>query len=215
MILVWAGSVINSMQPLLFGQALVGEYSSNLKPATLFNVPWVLVPSLMALQTLRRLSPNPRGRAHSQTKPFLILLHCGFILVHCVRMIGGFGTQMAAMRHHLALEPVVASGAAYIKIQVAQSFFWLIPYHVYQVLRLCERTPPDDRNTGIGWLVVGAGLQQSMMLSWVGCLEYPSLTLAQNGCCPDGFVSAQLLFCMGLVMAVGCQTSCWRCGVCW
>lgn len=46
--LIWAGSVINSMMPLLLGGAASGKFSAHVEFSTTMNAPYVLIPIVLA-----------------------------------------------------------------------------------------------------------------------------------------------------------------------
>ena len=54
--LVWSGSIINSMMPLLMGTAATGKYSSGVELSTAMNAPYILVPIII---TYNLMSASP------------------------------------------------------------------------------------------------------------------------------------------------------------
>ena len=51
--LIWAGSVINSMMPLLMGAAATGIYSHGIELSTALNAPYVIIPVVIASKLMR------------------------------------------------------------------------------------------------------------------------------------------------------------------
>lgn len=118
--LVWGGSIIFSMMPLLVGSAATGKFSDGVELSTAMNAPYVAIPVALAYQLFRPASYNPaRGRKRRSTSTELDSVtigigcvaaasHCVLVLLHTVQIMSVLGSKASIATWWLTeVEPVL------------------------------------------------------------------------------------------------------------
>jgi len=184
-LLVWCGSVINSMLPLLLG-ASSGPYSKEIQLSTALNGPYVFVPVAVAMYAAfmspRRDGPGTRVRsANAATDLLLIFFHLVLIVAHTGRAMYVMGSQTPTAVNLVSMvDPVLQldrnhklSSHAFLFVQVMQNFFWMLPFHCFSLYETVHRAWTNKRSPAFGRygvefsaLALGAYLQTEAC--WVG-----------------------------------------------
>ena len=138
--LFWAGSIINSMPPLLMGGA-TGAFSATIKPSTALNAPYVLIPIAYAVSIFANNdNDNTNKSARRKNIPCVDFVrisgHVLSIIFHIIRCMAVLDSQSTVARWWTATsEPILdvaSKGYAdygVVRVQMLQNFFYLIPYH--------------------------------------------------------------------------------------
>jgi hypothetical protein len=124
--LVWAGSIIFSMMPLLIGSAATGKYSDTVELSTAMNAPYVIIPIALCYQLFESATGTPRrGRARrrgssSQPDPEMAAAGIGaaaasaaMVLLHTLQAMAVLGSKAKVARWWVTdVEPVLAQVSA-------------------------------------------------------------------------------------------------------
>lgn len=177
--LIWAGSIINSMFPLLVG-AFLGPYSHEIGLATWLNAPYVVFPVAVIvylMQSRRSESSHVAVNNRSPVDALVIVFHLAMPMVHLIRVLAVLGS-----RHWLAswwiarVEPIWGVGhtldvddqqdLAFLTAQAVQFAWWFTPVHLFAAYELVQRTRTNLRRAGgmevdLSALLVGAYLQST------------------------------------------------------
>ncbi|KAH9256643.1 hypothetical protein BASA81_005147 [Batrachochytrium salamandrivorans] len=187
--LIWAGSIINSMFPLLVG-AFVGPYSPEIGLATWLNAPYVVFPVSVIVYLMQRRRTESSHVAVNNRSPvdfLVILFHLVMPVVHLIRVLVVLGSQ-----HWLAnwwttqVEPIWRPGhaldlddrqdLAFLSVQTVQSAWWFIPIHMFVAYELVRRTRKNVRRAGgveadLSALLAGAYLQSTACVVGTSVLD--------------------------------------------
>lgn len=164
--LIWAGSVLNSMIPLLMGAA-TGPHSKDIQVATAFNGPYVFLPVVIIVVLLtkasRKAGPGDRVKTNSIWADLaLFAFHIGMILLHTVRCMTVLDSQAPITLEMKKLEPILTfremAGSeaddlqdfAFIRIQIVQWFLWFVPWHCAALYEQVERIRTNKRTVLLG-----------------------------------------------------------------
>ena len=176
--LVWGGSIINSMLPLLIGGAATGIFSSNVEMSTSLNAPYVLIPVII-VHTLFNESSSPRIRQGAKLRKSDILsnlhyivlsvTHMILVILLVVRTMTVLKSDATIAKYWLTVEPVLEQkdGTNVILIDTIQALFWIGPYHLYNIFECYTRATKQHRgflaNGNWSSLIMGAYLQSSFI----------------------------------------------------
>ena len=139
--LVWGGSIINSMLPLLIGGAATGIFSSSVEMSTSLNAPYVIIPVII-VHTLFNESSSPRIRQGAKLRKSDILsnlhyivlsvTHMILVILLVVRTMTVLKSDATIAKYWLTVEPVLEQkdGTNVILIDTIQALFWIGPYHL-------------------------------------------------------------------------------------
>ena len=217
--LLWAGSIINSMPPLLMGGA-TGAFSANIKPSTALNAPYVLIPIAYAVSIFSNNDSNKAKKSArkvaSWSDSVRICGHVFSILFHIIRCMAVLDSRSTVARWWMTnCEPIldVASRSypdyGVVRVQMLQSFFYLIPYHGACVAAIISN---HQSATYAKWsvLMAGANLNAQLVYMTIGSfrlVDFGDLHWLKP---PSSFylVNAGLL-CFALVDALVCWTQTW------
>lgn len=207
--LVWAGSIINSMGPLLIGAA-IGPYSAELKLATWFNAPYVLFPVSVVVWLMQRRHAVSECKVSNRSPlDFLIIcFHLVMPAIHIVRVMTVLKSRTPIVHWWTTyVEPVWGNigdvddlqDYSFLSAQVMQFAWWFIPFHMYFTYELVQRTHTNMRRAGgvevdLSALVLGAYLQSTACLVGVSVLDVGSnggLVLRNGG---TGWLSSEFWF---------------------
>jgi len=184
---MWAGSVINSMIPLLLGGAATGKYSPDVEFSTALNAPYVIIPILIAIKLMDSRTDKHVKRGAKVRSPatatltcLIVVTHIGLIVLHVVRTMSVVGSDAPiAQRWLQKFEPSLQQndGTNIILIQTLQSFFWLVPYHCVALWEAFSRFRYSRRsllaNAGDwAFLVTGAYLQSCFIRFFMTVADY-------------------------------------------
>ena len=178
--LLWAGSIINSMPPLLMGGA-TGAFSANIKPSTALNAPYVLIPIAYAVSLFANDESKHATRTIKAKEKGLsffdivrILGHSLSILFHIIRGLAVLDSQTSVARWWIAnCEPILnVSAKSYpdygvVTVQMLQNFFYMIPYHgaCVAAIGLNKRSPVRAK---LSIFMAGALLNGQMVYIIIG-----------------------------------------------
>ena len=187
--LVWSGSIINSMLPLLIGGAATGIFSSSVEMSTSLNAPYVLIPVII-VHTLFNESSSPRIRQGAKLRKIDILsnlhyialsvTHMSLVILLVVRTMSVLRSDATIAKYWLTVEPVLeqGDGTNVILIDSLQALFWLGPYHLYSIFECYTRATKQHRgflaNGSWSSLIMGAYLQSSFIRVFMTCAIYAS-----------------------------------------
>jgi len=169
--LVWSGSIVNSMAPLLLGGA-TGPYSQHIQAATALNGPYVFLPVAVIFALLsktpavhRKEGAGSRVKSHSLLVD-LVLMTYNFLmpLVHIVRAMCVMGSKAKVVDWWLQIEPVFdrrllidrndEQDYAFMAIQAVQWAFWFAPWHWAALFEQVERIRTNKRTVVLGTMGV-------------------------------------------------------------
>ena len=224
--LLWAGSIINSMTPLLMGAA-TGAFSGNIKPSTALNAPYVLVPIAYAVSMFtKNENNNVKKQVGAKCMSFFdlvrILGHICSILFHIIRCMVVLGSQ-ASVAHWWSVnfEPILdvsnkSSDKGYpdygvVTVQILQNFFYMIPYHgaCVAVIVLKKRLPNLSK---LSVLMAGAHLNAQVVYVTIGSFRFIEFGDLQNLHPPSLFYVVNLgSLCFVLIDSIMCWTQTWEC----
>lgn len=187
--LVWGGSIINSMLPLLIGGAATGIFSSSVEMSTSLNAPYVLIPVII-VHTLFNESSSSRIRQGAKLMKsdiqsnlhyiMLSLTHMSLVILLVVRTMSVLKSDATIAKYWLTVEPVLeqSDGSNVILIDSLQALFWLGPYHLYSIFECYTRATKQHRgclaNGNWSSLIMGAYLQSSFIRVFMTCATYAS-----------------------------------------
>ena len=187
--LVWSGSIINSMLPLLIGGAATGIFSSSVEMSTAMNAPYVLIPVII-VHTLFNESSSPRIRQGAKLRKsdilsnlhyiMLSVTHMSLVILLVVRTMSVLRSDATIAKYWLTVEPVLeqSDGTNVILIDSLQALFWLGPYHLYSIFECYIRATKQHRgclaNGNWASLILGAYLQSSFIRVFMTCATYAS-----------------------------------------
>jgi len=187
--LVWGGSIINSMLPLLIGGAATGIFSSRVEMSTSLNAPYVLIPVII-VHTLFNESSSSRIRQGAKLMKsdiqsnlhyiMLSLTHMSLVILLVVRTMSVLKSDATIAKYWLTVEPVLeqSDGSNVILIDSLQALFWLGPYHLYSIFECYTRATKQHRgclaNGNWSSLIMGAYLQSSFIRVFMTCATYAS-----------------------------------------
>jgi len=165
--LVWAGSIINSMAPLLLGAA-IGPYSGEIQMATALNTPYVFFPVGVAIYLLSTASstrstegPGTRVRSHNALVDIVLICYNFFVpMIHIVRAMCVLGSQSPVVRWWVKIEPLFdrtnlydtddQQDFAFMQVQVLQWAFWFVPWHWAALYEQLARIHTNKRTIVLG-----------------------------------------------------------------
>jgi len=187
--LVWGGSIINSMLPLLIGGAATGIFSSSVEMSTAMNAPYVLIPVII-VHTLFNESSSSRIRQGSKLRKsdvlsnlhyiMLSLTHLCLVILLVVRTMSVLKSDATIAKYWLTVEPVLEQddGTNVILIDTIQALFWIGPYHLYSIFECYIRATKQHRgclaNGNWSSLIMGAYIQSSFIRVFMTCAKYAS-----------------------------------------
>jgi hypothetical protein len=171
-LLLWAGSVINSMPVLLLGAA-IGPHAHELQAATALNAPYVLVPIIIAARLLVPTTTNTpatsspaKAKTHAKAQASIGLssaaraaeaamaaAYAAAITLRALRAMVALASNAPIARRWASLvEPVLLEPSAFIRVQALQDCFLIVPW---EMLALAEsaRRAAQGRITNDGWPV--------------------------------------------------------------
>eukprot|EP00928_Gymnodinium_smaydae_P065411 TRINITY_DN48563_c0_g1_i1.p1 TRINITY_DN48563_c0_g1~~TRINITY_DN48563_c0_g1_i1.p1 ORF type:complete len:372 (+),score=56.48 TRINITY_DN48563_c0_g1_i1:49-1164(+) len=186
--LVWAGSVIFSMMPLLLGSAATGKFSDGVELSTAMNAPYVIIPVALAVQLFRQRPVadvcDERGSAVKCRTSIAVIAaasHAILVLLHTLQAMAVLGSKAGITQRWVAgFEPVLAQpdGTNAVLVGVVQYFFWFVPYHCFAawewVCRLALNRPGSLGASACDWsaLVLGGYLQGVFVQTFMAVAEY-------------------------------------------
>lgn len=165
--LVWAGSIINSMAPLLLGAA-TGPYSDEIQLATALNAPYVFFPFGILIYLLsmtpithRREGSGSRVRSHHLLTDVALMLYNFLVpIVHILRVMCVMDSEAPIVAYWKKVEPVFDKKAmadkndlqdyAFMAIQANQWAFWFILWHWASLYEQIERIRTGKRTILLG-----------------------------------------------------------------
>lgn len=161
--LVWAGSVLNSMSPLLFGSG-TGPYAAEIQLSTALNGPYVLLPITVIALLLKQVDrPNNTHKSHvpaGSVSVFVdvILLAYNFVvpILHLIRVLCVLDSQTGiALYWKTNVEPILDVATikdlsdkqdfAFVRIQVLQWAWWFCMWHWLCLYESVERIRTSRR----------------------------------------------------------------------
>jgi len=169
--LVWAGSIINSMAPLLLGAA-IGPFSGEIQLATALNTPYIFMPVAVVFALLSRTPPlhkkegaGTRVRSHHLLADIVLLAYNFLIpIVHILRLMCVFDSQSPIAQYWAKVEPVFDRKSAldkndqqdyaFMSAQAVQWAFWFIPWHWAALFEQIGRIRTGKRTVILGSLGV-------------------------------------------------------------
>jgi len=164
--LVWAGSVLNSMAPLLLGAA-TGAYATEIQLATALNLPYIFLPIGIIIFILAESPARKRKDATNRVQSTsaladLVLLILNFLvpIIHIVRVITVLNQQSPVSKWWIRIEPVLNEANirdmnerqdyAFIKVQVLEWAFWYVLWHWALLFEQVHRIVIKKRSGLIG-----------------------------------------------------------------
>ena len=215
--LVWSGSIINSMMPLLLGTAATGKFSSGVELSTAMNAPYILIPIVITYNLMTK-SASTTSQAKAKAKAckplmtphavFLAASHAALIALHVVRTMAVLNSEAAVAQQWLQMEPALQQqeGTNVALIQCLQSFFYLIPYHCLSLWEIFSRAHYKKPSvfTGIGdWssLVLGAYMQATFVAWFMTIATY----LGPGNIVYTSFSSSTTWIALFVIVVVNCQ----------
>ena len=165
LMLIWSGSIIQSMPVLLLGAA-TGVYSDKIHFSTALNIPYVLCPVLIAAYALNvNKSDNILNIVNNRNTGYDIIIRIFLIMCHALSIVIIILRAMVVMHSKTSIslewgrhmEPVLLESSGFIIIQSIQSFFYYIPYHgicIFILLSLFRRKVDIINNY---WMFIFSG----------------------------------------------------------
>jgi hypothetical protein len=204
--LMWCGSIINSMMPLLVGAA-VGPFSGEIQVSTALNAPYVVFPTLVAIQLYARRHHHARVRMPLLLAGALCVYHVAVAASHVVRVMVALQSQ-ASVADWFAkqVEPVlVFDQSKFIAVQAMQWMFWFVPWHLVCTFDLAMRalgrtTFFTTHSPDVAALALGAYMQAQFVIVGTSLTEWQDFRLVNRPSSqPLSFWMVQAGMLMGLL----------------
>ena len=158
--LLWAGSTIHSMTPLLMG-AFTGSFSNEIRLSTGLNIPWVICPIAIAVHVSTTARPNRKEGKGDRVRStsaladvVLIPLHVAVLVLHWTRAATYLGSKNAFV---LSLGNVVsdpADATNVLRVQALQWAFWGAAFHIASLHEIVYRVATNRRGPLLGGVSV-------------------------------------------------------------
>ncbi|XP_051893844.1 transmembrane 6 superfamily member 2-like [Pristis pectinata] len=215
--LYWLGSLVMSLITLLLGTS-VGKFGSEIRPAFLLNIPYVLIPLWAGKKILgssRSLSQTTADQAITEQRKWLYRRPLDFCLVLYLlfailyTLLRGFVTLDCSFdfcdTYKYEQEPYLLDPVMYPKIQMLVNVFYLLPFFGLALYGLIV--------PGCMWMldltVIFAGAIAQAQFSHIGASLHPRTSFTYR--VPDNAVSSFLY--ANVFFAVGAQLLAFRCAV--
>ena len=187
---MWAGSVVNSMMPLLVGTAATGKFSAGVEFSTALNAPYAIIPIVLCISLFgdkATLAKRRRGATASVGGggAFVCMLaasHAALVLLHTVQLMAVLGSDAEVAQHwREEVEPVLQQPdkTNVLLIQSVQYFYFLGLYHCFALWEIYHRWRHATRSVlgnAADWSALGLGayLQGMWIQLFMASAEYTS-----------------------------------------